>query len=56
MKEPSFIDDLQKIKENWHDPEWRRGFWIGGLKAFVPTFIGSFVAALLVTVIIVFIS
>ena len=56
MKESGFIDDLREIKENWHDPEWRKGFWIGGLNAFIRTFIVSFVAALFVTVIMIFIT
>jgi hypothetical protein len=29
MKEPPLWEDIQDVRENWHDPEYRRGFFIG---------------------------
>ncbi len=38
MSEPSLMDDLRDLRANWHDPAYRRGFFVG----FIPAFIRSF--------------
>ena len=29
MRTPTLLNDLKEVKDNWHDPRFRRGFWIG---------------------------
>jgi hypothetical protein len=53
MEKTSFIEDLREVKENWHDPEFRRDFLTGFASTFIPRFLMWFVVGLLVTAIII---
>lgn len=46
MKEPTFLEDLREVRENWHDPEYRQGF----LSAFWPAFLKRFLPNVLIGV------
>ncbi|QZH74458.1 MAG: hypothetical protein JY451_12360 [Erythrobacter sp.] len=39
MSEPTLREDWKDLRENWHDPEYRLGFW----KGFIPTFLIRFI-------------
>ena len=39
VKKPTLFDDFREVKENWHDPEYRRGFVIGFGPAFLKGFL-----------------
>ena len=51
MKEPSFWDDLREVRAEWHDQEFRRGFWKGFAPAFVSRFIVSGLIGFIVVVV-----
>lgn len=39
MKDPTFLEDVRDIRQNWHDAEYRRGFWAGFWPAFLTGFL-----------------
>lgn len=52
MKKTSFIEDMREVKENWHDPDYRKIFLI----IVAISIVISFVAAFLVTSVLILIT
>jgi hypothetical protein len=48
MKRPSFIDDIQDVRLNWRDADYKAGFIRGFASTFIPRFFVSFFVGFLV--------